>query len=353
MEEHHPHLVQLIIDARCNDAVDVITVPSGDAIPVFEGKPLHHTQDPIAEGEGIAEKIYKGLSQEKLLILGFGFGYHIRPLTRRGFSPIIVEPSLSIFKLALMHVDLSDVIPFVTFYLGNSIPDIPRGTKVFALDVALALFPSAAERLSAKVITHVPEQTGDLEEGIYYATYRNITCLKNPIDLAIYQMIFFIVRPTVVIEIGTCRGGSALYFADLLRLLGGNRHVHTFDVVDERPPEITDHPSVTFHPGGWQSFDPSVINPHDRVLVIEDSAHTYENTIEVLHAFADYVTANSYFIVEDGAAGLKRPGLHGGALRAVEEFLKTDSRFELDYHWENFFGRGNSGCLKGFLRRKV
>ena len=43
---------------------------------------------------------------------------------------------------------------------------------------------------------------------------------KNPLDAWIYQEILFEVRPEVVIEIGSYQGGSTLFLAHLLELIG-------------------------------------------------------------------------------------------------------------------------------------
>jgi len=351
LQTTQPTLAQAVIESNQNEDLQVIFSKSGHPVPVLRNKPLHSLDNPMLEGIKFGYQNIESLSQSRVLFVGFGFGYHISPFISKGLSPIIVEPSIPLFKLALMYMDLSSIIPFATFYVGQQIPDIPRKTKLFALDVTAELFPNETQTISNKVLDVAPK-TDDMEEGVYNTSYRNITCLKNPCDLAVYQMLICLVKPTLLIEIGTCRGGSALYFADLLQTLGGTRHVHTFDIVNEIAPEALYHPNITFYPGGWKTFDPSIISADDRVLIIEDSAHTYENSIQVLNAFAPYVTPNSYFIVEDGAAGLVRPDFNGGALRAVEEFLQSHDEYELDYGWEKFYGSGSSGCLKGFLRRK-
>jgi len=351
LQSSQPILAQQLVESNQDDNLQVVLSRSGHAVPVLNSNPFHSLENPVIEGEAFASQNIHSLSQERVLFFGFGFGYHIFSFVAKGLSPIIVEPSIPLFKLALMHMDLTSIIPFATFFIGSQLPDIPRKTKIFWLDVATELFPNEAAEVSRKVLNEAPK-TDDVEEGVYNTSYRNITCLKNPCDLAVYQMLIYLVKPTLIIEIGTCRGGSALYFADLLQTLGDDRQVHTFDIVNDIAPEALYHPNITFHPGGWKTFDPSMISPHDRVLVIEDSAHTYENSIQVLNTFAPFVTPNSYFIVEDGAAGLVRPEFNGGALRAVEEFMHSHHEYELDYTWEKFYGTGSSSCLKGFLRRK-
>ena len=72
-------------------------------------------------------------------------------------------------------------------------------------------------------------------------TWLGVPIVKCPLDLWIYQEIMCAVRPDVVVETGTYRGGSALFFASLFDLLGAGR-VYTIDVAADpaRPP----HPRI-------------------------------------------------------------------------------------------------------------
>jgi len=353
LRRQQPGLAEQITRANVGDAIEVTISKSGHAVPVVAGQAFHSLNNPPGEGIRVARMSLPDGAQQRVIIYGLGFGYHVVPLVENGISPSIYEPSLEMIKLAMMHVDLTAVLPFVKLYTGNDVPDVPRCTKVLMHPVTARLYPQQAAALNSKIPVDYPKQTNDIEEGIYYGTYRNVTCLKNPCDLAIYDQIIHLVRPTLILELGVFRGGSALFFADQLRTIGGDRRIHIYDVMNEAAPELFLDPMITFHSGGWQAFDPSMIRSDDRVLVIEDSSHTYENTLAVLRHFAPFVSPNSYLIVEDGAAGGTRPHLNGGPIRAIEEFLQETDQFEADTRWEYFYGKGNSNCLKGFLRRKV
>src|SRR5437763_12942002 len=52
---------------------------------------------------------------------------------------------------------------------------------------------------------------------------------KNPLDLWVYQEIVHTVRPALIVETGTYRGGSALYLASLCDLMDHGRII-TIDV---------------------------------------------------------------------------------------------------------------------------
>ena len=83
--------------------------------------------------------------------------------------------------------------------------------------------------------------------------------------------------------------------------------------------------------------------------MIEDSSHTYDNTLAVLHAYAGLVSPGSYFIVEDGIChhGLDL-GPFPGPYEAVTEFLRDNSQFVIDRTCESFFITWNP---RGYLRR--
>lgn len=366
LKKQQPNLAERLAAIRDDGSVRVVPTRNGTCVPLIQNHPLHSLEEPQTEAEQISSMLLEQLEDKRwlqakmpphrLILFGFGFGYYLMSLVKRGVSPIVVEPNGQLLRKAFENVDLTEILSFVHIHLAEepaALPDIPRMTQVFYHPVVQKLYPQLASSLAAKIITDYPARTNDMHEGVYYGAYRNVTCLKNPVDLFLYQMLFHIVRPTLVIEIGACRGGSALYFADLLRRLGGDRRVYSYDITHEIAPEVVEDPQIIFNSNGWQAFDPAIIRPHDRVMVIEDSSHTYENTLQVMRRFAPFVSPNSYLIVEDGESGYTRPEFNGGAIRAIEEFLTETNEFELDRRWETLYGNGVSECLKGYLRRKV
>src|SRR5262245_66493979 len=59
------------------------------------------------------------------------------------------------------------------------------------------------------------------EDYMYMRTYwMKVPCEKCPLDLWIYQEIISEIRPDLIIETGTRFGGSALFMAHILDLLG-------------------------------------------------------------------------------------------------------------------------------------
>ncbi len=70
-----------------------------------------------------------------------------------------------------------------------------------------------------------------------------VEVLKYPTDLLAYQEIIHEIRPDLIIETGTHQGGSALFFASILDLIGRGQ-VISIDVAtrNTRPP----HPRITY-----------------------------------------------------------------------------------------------------------
>ena len=183
-------------------------------------------------------------------------------------------------------------------------------------------------------------------------TYFGIQTLKNPLDFWIYQELISSVQPDVIVEIGNFRGGSLLALAHLCDAREKGRVIG----VDVDQKEIADavraHPRISLIEGDAVEKAPDVrrtIGTNDRVMVIEDSSHSYENTLAVMRAYAGLVSSESYLIVEDGNChhGLDM-GPSPGPYEAITEFMRDNSQFAIDRDCESFFLTWNP---RGYLRR--
>ncbi len=189
--------------------------------------------------------------------------------------------------------------------------------------------------------------------GHHKVTYCGVEAIRCPFDYLIYQMIISEIKPDLVIEIGTNKGGGALYIADLMNNLGHGA-VHTIDIIDAHDPLIDKHPRITTFLNGWQQYDLYEAKNASKVLVIEDSSHHYDNTMAVLQKFAEVVTPGSYLIVEDGIVnelGMTKK-YDGGPLRAINEFLRNHPEFIVDKNWSNLFGHNATFNVKGYLYKQ-
>lgn len=185
-------------------------------------------------------------------------------------------------------------------------------------------------------------------------TWMGVRALKNPLDAWIYQEILHEVRPDVLIEIGSCEGGTTLYFAHLMDLLKKGTVVSIdidrskFHVVHERIVPLT-----------GDSLSPEIrarvaeICAGKSVLVLHDGDHSKAHVLADLEAYAPLVNVGSYVIVEDGIADVFTPGsglgtYEDGPLAAIEEFLLAHGNFAVDATRERYVLTYNP---KGFLKR--
>jgi cephalosporin hydroxylase len=194
-----------------------------------------------------------------------------------------------------------------------------------------------------------------MQTRIFHNTrYFGIRTLKSPLDFWVYQEIFHELRPDYVIEIGNLFGGSTLALAHLCDALGHGKIIGLDCSHQEIPQWVRDHPRLTLIEGEATAsveLVKKMVEKAKTVLVIEDSNHTYDNTLNILRTFGPLVTPGSYFIVEDG---IICHGIKGEAVpwvyEAIETFMQEDDTFEMDRERENFLITWNP---TGYLRKKL
>lgn len=164
---------------------------------------------------------------------------------------------------------------------------------------------------------------------------------QNVLDLWSLQEAIAEIRPGIVLEAGTNRGGSALFYANLFDLLGHGR-VITVDV--ERLHSLQ-HDRVDFLIGS--SVDEEILlamregarTADGPVMVVLDSDHSAAHVLQEMRAYAPLVTPGSLMLVQDGVIdtlplfAASRPG----PLAAIEAFLAETSDFELDTRLDKRF----------------
>jgi cephalosporin hydroxylase len=184
------------------------------------------------------------------------------------------------------------------------------------------------------------------------STYFGIRTLKSPLDFWIYQEIIFETQPDFIIEIGNLCGGSTLALAHICDSLDKGKVIGLDTAHNNVPDFVRNHPRITLIEGDACASFASVrklIGESDGVLVIEDSAHTFKNTLNVLETYSPLVKMNGYFIVEDSIChhGLD-VGPNPGPYEAINAFVKQHPQFEIDRGRESFLITWNP---QGYLRR--
>jgi cephalosporin hydroxylase len=173
--------------------------------------------------------------------------------------------------------------------------------------------------------------------------------IQFPQDMIAMQEIIWDVRPTTIIETGVAHGGSAVFYASLLELLGGEGKVVAIDI------DIRQHNrrALESHPLAHRlqliegsSVDPEIVAKVGHsivkggpVLVALDSNHTQEHVLQELRLYSPFVTKGSYLVVFDTVIEdmpdtffKDRPWKRGNTPKsAVQVFLQENRRFKTNH----------------------
>ena len=190
--------------------------------------------------------------------------------------------------------------------------------------------------------------------------FMGIKIQKNPCDLWMMHQIIYEIRPDYIIEAGTFRGGSALYFAHMLDGMGlDDSKVITIDIENVAQEAATlplwkKH--VEFIHGS--STDPEVVArisdevKGSKVIVVLDSDHSRDHVFQELLAYGSLVSPGSYAVVEDTDMEFLIPPNQrkAGPLAAVLDFLRTEEgkNFSQDFTREAMLFTFNPG---GWLKK--
>lgn len=149
-----------------------------------------------------------------------------------------------------------------------------------------------------------------------------VPTMKAPTDLWMYHELMWRHRPRTVLETGTACGGSALWFALLMDMLGIDGQVITVDIAPDLH-DVAKHPRVVSVTG--DSSNPVVARAVlDRVthplLVSLDAEHSEEHVAAELALYAPEVRVGEYLVVED--TNISWPE-DAGAFGAVQAYLQA------------------------------
>ena len=190
--------------------------------------------------------------------------------------------------------------------------------------------------------------------------------IQYPEDVLVMQEIIWEIKPDLIIETGTAHGGSTVFYASMLKLLGRG-HVISIDinVYPENKKDLARHPlarSITLIEGS--STDPKTIASVKRlaqgkkkILVVLDSLHSHQHVLQELQLYSPLVTKGCYIVVFDTFiedmpphSYPNRPWDKGSNPKtAVWEFLKKNSRFAIDKNLQKKLFI--TGCPDGYLKR--
>lgn len=207
---------------------------------------------------------------------------------------------------------------------------------------------------TALVVTSFHQMLYDSGVWVNDTKWQGVPVQKFPSDLWVYQEIIHDVKPDLIIETGTCYGGSALFMASMCELAGKGRVIS----IDLKPrPDLPIHERIEYFTGS--SIDPNILSLMTSavrnlktVMCVLDADHSRDYVLQEMHAYAQFVTPGSYLIVEDtDVNGNPVFSNHGpGPFEAVDLFMSRGDAFEIDTSREKFIVTQNPS---GFLRKKI
>lgn len=171
--------------------------------------------------------------------------------------------------------------------------------------------------------------------------------IQFPQDIMAMQEIIWQVKPDLIVETGIAHGGSLIFYASMLELIGEGQVLGIdVDIRQHNRVEIEQHPMfkrIIMIEGS--SIDEAIAKQvydlakgKNRILLVLDSNHTHDHVLKELELYSPLVTKDSYLVVFDTVVEdmpedffPDRPwGKGNNPKTAVWEFLKTNKRFKVD-----------------------
>jgi cephalosporin hydroxylase len=201
----------------------------------------------------------------------------------------------------------------------------------------------------------------------YNWTWYGRPIIQLPSDVMAMQMLVLEHQPDLIVETGVAHGGSLVFYASLMEILGEGRILGIdIDIREANRRALDDHPlrrRIDLLEGS--SIDPTVVAEVTRlaasarrVFVCLDSNHTADHVARELELYAPLVTRGGYLVVFDTAiedmpqsAFPDRPWGPGNSPKtAVRAFLASHPEFVVDQELERrlLF----TVAPEGYLRRE-
>ncbi len=193
--------------------------------------------------------------------------------------------------------------------------------------------------------------TSNRDKYSYNFLWMGRPIIQYPQDMIAMQELIWAIKPDLIIETGIAHGGSLIYYASLMELIGKGEVLGIdIDIREHNRREIEAHPMFK----RIQMIQGSAINEtlvaevarraegKQTIMVCLDSNHTHDHVLRELELYAPFVTVGSYCvvfdtIVEDMPKGAyERPWDVGNNPKtAVWAYLKHNNNFEIDHQIDN------------------
>jgi len=191
------------------------------------------------------------------------------------------------------------------------------------------------------------------EKYSYNFTWMGRPIIAYPQDMIAMQELIWEVQPDLIIETGVAHGGSIVYYASLLELIGKDGLVVGIDIdIRKHNRELIESHSmfkrIQLIEGSSVSKETieqlaKLVSTKKKIMVCLDSNHTHDHVLEELKLYSPFVSVNSYCVVfdtvvEDMPVDMfpDRPwGQGNNPKTAVWAFLKNNNDFVIDKDIEN------------------
>lgn len=202
------------------------------------------------------------------------------------------------------------------------------------------------------VFSHSVELITELDkyDYSYLWSWMGVPIIQLPADVMATQEVIWATKPDIIIETGVARGGSVLFMASLLELMGNGTVIGVdIDIRAHNRDSIEGHPMskrVKLIEGGSVDADTlaqvrAAIPENARVMVVLDSDHSRDHVLAECRAYGPMVTPGCYMVVADTLVGhltaenapKKRSKIwHQGnePLSALRDYLAECDNFEVD-----------------------
>lgn len=199
----------------------------------------------------------------------------------------------------------------------------------------------------------------------YEIDWLGVPIIQTPEDMILMQELIFQIQPDVIIETGVAHGGSLIYYASLLELLGKGIVIgidieireHNRRVIEAHPMfkriELIEGSSIS-----EETIEKikKIVPKDSKVIVCLDSNHTKDYVLKELQLYNKFVHLGGYIVVFDTntsklaeLGACEKSYINNGPKEAVEDFLKVNDNFEIDIYYNKLY---ISYSPNGYLKRK-
>tara|TARA_E500000178_G_scaffold355239_1_gene427128 strand:+ start:2485 stop:3219 length:735 start_codon:yes stop_codon:yes gene_type:complete len=184
----------------------------------------------------------------------------------------------------------------------------------------------------------------------YQWTWFDLPIIQLPSDILLTQEIIFKTKPDLIIETGIAWGGSVVYYASIMELIGKGEIIGVDTVLPSKNIKKIKsyHFSSRIKLIKGSSTDKKIlekiekfINPKSKVMVILDSNHTFEHVYSELILYSKLVSKNCFLICCDTIVDCIPEQKHrkrkwtkaNNPMTALKKFLKDNDNFEVDEYY--------------------